>query len=382
MPVRPIYWKKITCIFALLAMTALSGCLGQAAIPVGFTAELSGKQSDLGVNVRNGVEMAVDEINAAGGISGRKIKLLIEDDLGTVEGAQAAQNRLIDAGATAILGHFTSSQTITGFAVAEARGTLLLSATASTALLSGKQDLFFRTVVSTDLIGHGAAQYLRQVKNFTRAAVIFDHDNDSYSTPMIAAFREQFTALDGQVLNETGFSSSSSPDFQPLIKQLQELDPEVLLIVASPLDTAMIAQTIQMEGWSPAKFAASWAQGEGLIQNGGNAVEGLEIIIGFDINDPSPALKTFNKAYEKRYGRKPAFTAMEGYETMQMLATALKETSGKSAGLQEALLELKDFSGLTGPIQMDKYGDAIRPLYIQRVNGHKFETIQSFAPAP
>ena len=144
----------------------------------------------------------------------------------------------------------------------------------------------------------------------------------------------------------------------------------------------MIAQQIRLKGWPVPLFAAPWAQGENLLQIGGKAVEGMEIIIPFDINNPSPALRAFKTRYQARFAHPPVFTAMYGYETMQMLAIALEKTGGKATGLPQTLLELGDFEGLTGPIRLDEYGDALRPLYIQRIHAGKFETIETLSPVP
>ena len=121
-------------------------------------------------------------------------------------------------------------------------------------------------------------------------------------------------------------------------------------------------------------------EGDALIQNGGKSVEGMEIVIGFDANSSAAALQQFKANYLKRFSSQPIFTAMEGYETMQMLVAALNKTGGNAAGLPDALTGLKDFQGLTGPIFMDQYGDAIRPLYIQRVSNGQFETIETLPP--
>ncbi len=124
-----LFWFK-----ALLSLTCLallsSGCSSLAPIRIGFAAELSGKQNELAINLRDGVQLAVDDINASGGIKGRPVELLIEDDLGTPEGAKAAENKLIDAGVVAIVGHLTSGQTAAGYQVATERKTVLISATA------------------------------------------------------------------------------------------------------------------------------------------------------------------------------------------------------------------------------------------------------------
>ena len=371
------YWFLLAVILSTLGV---QGCLPKAPLRLGFTAELTGKQSELGDSLRNGVQLAVEELNAAGGIAGRPLELLVEDDAGVPDGARRAEEKLIDAGAVALIGHLTSSQTLAGYEVAQSRGVALLSATASTSLLSGKKDLFFRTVLSTDALGRGLARHVRQTRRLGRLAVIYDLDNNAYSEPFVEAFSDTFIALGGQVTGQATFSAGQAPDFAPLAAQLKAAQPEGVLLVTSPTDTAVIAQIMRLGGWRPALFSSSWAQGDGLIRNGGQAVEGMELILAIDTNDPAPALQAFKIRYEQRFAHAPNFYAIEGYETLQMLAMALKETGGQAKGLPEALSRLKGFQGLTGTIQMDEFGDALRPLYIQRVTQGRFETVDVFYP--
>lgn len=365
---------KIICFVILIFF--LNGCSSLQPLRVGFIAELSGKQSELSLNLRNGVQLAVEELNAAGGINGRKIELLVEDDLGTPEGAKKAENKLIDANVLAVIGHFTSNQTLAGYEIAEARKVLLLSATASTSLLTGKKDLFFRTVASTETMGRGMAQYIHDQRGFSRVSIIYDQDNNTYSEPLEQAFSQTLGKLGGNVTALVEFSGAQNTVFPELLNGLKPFDPQCVFIIASPANTALIAQSIRLKNWDIPLFSSSWGQGESLIHDGGKAVEGMELLIGFDVNDPSPELQLFKDNYEKRYVRPAVFSAMEGYETMQMLAAALKKTGGDAKGLAEALLALRDFQGLTGSIHMDEYGDAVRPLYIQQVRSGKFETIQ------
>jgi len=321
--------------------------------------------------------MAVDDINASGGINGRQIKLLVEDDMGTPDGARAAEKKLADSGVVAVIGHYTSDQTLAGLEVSSSKGILMLSATASTSVLTGKKDLFFRTVASTQSLGQGFAQYVCQTLGVPSIAIIYDRDNASYSMPMMEAFTDKFSTFGCKVYSQVEFSSTTSPDFSPLVDKLITPKPDAVFIIASPADAAVIAQIINLKHSDVRKFASSTAQSNILIQNGGKTVEGMEIIIAFDVNNPSSALQEFKSNFQKRYAVAPIFSAMEGYETMQMLAAALKKTGGESKGLSDALLSLNDFQGLTGSIRLDQYGDAIRPLYILRVNQGHFETVKT-----
>jgi branched-chain amino acid transport system substrate-binding protein len=369
-------WGWLVWLFLLVAGLALSGCQGQAAIRVGFVGELTGLQSDLGVHERNGVQLAVDEVNTRGGVAGRDIELIVRDDQGTPQGAQAADRELVDAGVVAIIGHATSGQTVAGLPVTTEAGVVLLSPSATTPDLSGLDDLFFRVIPTHLDQAQILARHARENRGIARVAIIFDTDNAAYSQSYQATFAETFRELGGQVTDVVNYSSAAKLDFEPLVLQLQAGQPEGLLIVASALDTALIAQQTRLLGWEPTLFASAWAQTDVLIQNGGQAVEGLETVIVFDVQSQAPAYRDFRARYQARFGYPPTFAAGEAYEAMMVLAAALEKTGGRAEGLPQALSEIRNFQGLIGELSLDEYGDASRTHFLIAVREGQFVTLK------
>jgi len=370
--------NKTICL--LLFTLLLFGCTSKNPILVGFTAQLTGKHSEMSINLRNGVRLAVEEINAAGGIDGRMIELLVEDDLGTPEGARAAENSLIDSGVVAVFGHLTSNQTVAGLEISQGRGVLLFSATAATSDLSGKDDLFFRTVATTDAMGAGFGHYIHQRRGLSSIAIIYDQENDTFSVPMKDAFIETFTNVGGNVGAQVAFPGGGELDYSPFVDELMALNPDGIFIIANPLDTALIAQTTRIKGFENPLFCTPWCQANTMLQNGGSAIEGVELIIANDINATNPALDAFKINYEERFALDPIFIAMQAYESMQILAQALEKTGGEPDGLPEALIEMESFQGLSGEIQFDTNGDAVRSFVIQGVIDGEFVTVEALEP--
>jgi branched-chain amino acid transport system substrate-binding protein len=360
-----------------IAAFFLVSCAGKEPIRVGFVAQLTGVQAELGVQERNGAQLAVEEINAAGGIAGRPIELILQDDLGTPEGAQAADQELIDAGVVAIIGHATSGQTMAGLAVTNPAHVVMLSPTTSTPELSGQDDYFFRIAYSLMNRAHALAQHIYQNRNITRIAVIYDTDNAAYSKAFLEAFAGKYQSLGGKLTAEAGFSSKSQPDFAPLVAQLRASNPDGLLIIAADIDTALIAQRTRLMDWPIPLFTTAWAQTETLVNNGGQAVEGLEIEIANALNNQAPAYLDFKTRYQARFGQAPAFGAALGYEAAKVLAAALQETNGKADGLAQALVGIKNFKGLSETFSFDRYGDVIRPFYLGAIRDGKYVDIEA-----
>jgi len=370
----------ITLLSSVLSLPVSGGCTRPGPIKVGFAGELTGKQSDPGVQSRNGALLALEALNESGGVAGRSLELLVRDDQGTPEGAQAADHELIDAGVVAIIGHITSEQSVAALPVMEEAGVVLLSPTSSTTELSGLDDHFFRVTATNIQEAHLLARHVYQQRGLSRVAVIYDDDNAAFSQNLWAGFAQAYQALGGQVSNEVRFFSSKEPDFAPLVAQLRASDPQGLFIIASALDTALIVQQVRLGGWQVPSFAGGWAYTEVLLQNGGRAVEGIEFIIAHDPNDQSPAFLDFQARYQVRFGRASTFASVFAYEAVMVLAAALEKTHGQAKGLPQALLETRDFEGLTGVISMDEYGDVVRTQFLSVVQDGQFVTLDRLEP--
>ncbi len=381
MPARDGPWAFILICFLIgTGVFILTGCGNREPIRLGFVAELTGRQAELGVQERNGVQMAIEKINASGGIAGRRIELVARDDLGTPEGAGNADRELIRMGVAAIIGHATSGQTIAGLPVVNEAHVVMLSPTTSTTELSGKDDYLFRVVQTLSDRAKGLARHIYQHRGVTRLAVIYDTNNAAYVRSYRNAFVEGYSSLGGKIAGEAGFSSIERPDFDLLLSKLRTNRAEGLLIIASDNDTAFIAQRSRLMGWKALLFTSAWAQTETLIKNGGMTVEGMEFEQAYGMGSQSPAFLDFKARYQERFGRAPSFSAALGYEAAIVLGAALHKTGGKAVGLKEALLGIRDFQGLVDPFSFDKNGDVMRPFYLGVVRDGKFVDLQRFEP--
>jgi branched-chain amino acid transport system substrate-binding protein len=151
------------------------------------------------------------------------------------------------------------------------------------------------------------------------------------------------------------------------------------MIVASAVDTAMIMQYTSLAGIESDFYTSSWAGTAKLIEAGGEAVQGLELITAFDPENPWPAFQDFKENYQERYGAVPGLLAPKSYDTVYILAAALEDNKGNSEGLLDAVLEISDYNGVEGMISINEFGDAMVNLYISQVIADEFiviETIQ------
>lgn len=344
-------------------------------IIVGFSAQLTGSQAELGVQERNGVQLAIEKINELGGVVGRKISLIVHDDLGVPNEAHAGDNELINKGAIAIIGHATTSQTLAGLKVTNPAEIIMIGATVSTPELSGLDDYFFRVHPSFKNRAQSFARYVYEHSNIKSMTIIYDEDNVAYAKNYSTIFTDEFQELGGQITDEVSFSSATQPNFSPLLEKLHASKAEGLIIVASDIDTALIAQRERIMDNKIPMFASAWSQTETLISNGGQAVEGMKIEQAYDLTRQSETFLDFKSRYKARFGNEASFGAAYSYEATLVLAEALKKTHGNKEGLKQALLQTHNFNGLMDTFSLDEFGDVDRSWYVSTISNGKFATV-------
>jgi branched-chain amino acid transport system substrate-binding protein len=366
--------------FALIVVIlfGLIGCGHKESILVGLAVELTGRQAEIGINIRDAALMAVDEVNAQGGINGRPVELVVRDDQGNSEVARQVDAELVSMGAVAIIGHYTSAQTAAVIDQMNTAQVVLISPSAASSAFSGQADYLFRLTSDTDFIGTKLGEHLAGGNNNSPLIGIYDENNLSFSKAFWDAVQESFTAAGGST--ESLPFNSTQADLQQVAAQVKEKQPGAVVIVASAVDTAVLVQYLRQTGVAVPLFASPWAHTSQLIEKGGQAVDGLVLSSFYDINNPRPEHLQFVQAFEKRFGRTPQLGTTQAYEAVMVLAEALRATNGGRAGLREALLALRDFPGILGPITFDSNGDVSRDIYIMRVEGGRIVEQEVISP--
>lgn len=365
--------------YVLLSLLFASSCSSPEPIRVGFVAGLTGPNAALGVDGRDGAVLAVEKINSEGGVNGSPLELVIRDDLGTSDGAIKADDELINEEKIfVIIGHMTSNTMMAVWSQFQDSGAIFLSPTVSTPQLSDMEDNFFRLIPVNSMFSGKLAEYAASNLALKRIAIFYDTDNASFTDTFRMGFTEKFIANGGEVVLDFPFSSSSAPNFRPALAKLKEQQLDSLCVIASAVDTALIAQQARLEGLDVQILTSNWALTEDLIENGGRAVDDIITVVAHDETNRSPEYLDFSARFEERFKREPTFAAGYGYESVLVLARALKETDGGMDGLADALLRTNNLKGVNGNISFDKYGDVLRTLYLIAVRDGKFMTEDVF----
>lgn len=359
----------------LAAAILLSTCGERPEILLGFSGQLTGISSDLGVQGRNGATLAVEDINAAGGVAGHKLKLLAEDDGNTPEGARHADEKLLDAGVVAVIGHMTSAQTLAAVDLFEARRAVLVSPTTATPALTGKVDQFFRLIPDNRAWGAALARHL--LRNGPREVfVLGDSDNASYVDAFNSAFVEDFTR-DGQgrVTGREWFSSRSGPDWSHEVERILQSGAKGVVLAASARDVAAFVKAKGLAGADLSVFCPTWPCTREIVLAGGPSVEGIVFSTCYSEENSSPSFKAFSARYEKRFGWPPNFAAAYSYEAVVLLSKALEKTGGRRQGLESALVSLGPVDGVIGEFTLDATGDVERESFLVTIENGRFRNV-------
>ncbi len=345
-------------------------------IKIGFSGCLTGHLSDLGINGRDGVILATEEINAKKGISGKKIELIIKDDKNDPAIAVKADKVLVSSGCIAIIGHMTSSMSVAAVPYINTTKTIMISPTTSTDKLEGIDDNFFRVISSNKMESEIIATYARNKLGVEKVVCLYDIGNKDFSESWLKNFEHFLKKTKKDVLYKLKFNSKNKISYLDIAKRLIGFETDGICIIAGAIHTAMICQQIRKMGYNIPIISSGWAASPELIKYGGSAVEGLIFPQVFNKNSKNPMYLDFRKNFKKRFGRGVSFAAVCGYEAAKFVFMALS-LPDKFSNIKKAMLKLEKFEGLQGEIFVDKYGDAKRDQFIITIKDGEFKTLET-----
>lgn len=359
----------------ILLASLLAGCGEKPPIVLGYIGGLTGRTADLGTAGRNGIQLAIDEINALGGIGGRRIQLVIKDDESTPDKGVLVTRELIDAKVDAILGPMTSNVAAVVAPLATQAGMLMMAGTVTTTELSAKDDQFFRPISSNDHHAEIMAGYLYQKRGVRRINAAVNLGNRSYTESWITNFEKSFTALGGKVDRAVRYASAQDTDFARLTKELLAGNPDAVILVTNAVDAALFANQVRQAGSQTLMATSEWAGTGKLIELGGGNVEGYIVPQYLNRQNTSPEFVKFRDAYRQRFQQDIGYPAAVAYDASRVLFKTLAERK-ENETLKQALLRIRTFPGLQEPIVFDDFGDVKSRTYLTRVKDGQYITIE------
>jgi branched-chain amino acid transport system substrate-binding protein len=346
-----------------------------ATIHISLTAPITGDYAEYGNNFKHSVEMAIDEINANGGVLNKKFKLSVGDSKGDPkESALLAQKWASDKTILAEIGDFTSTCCMAGQPIYKRAGMIQLSPTASHTKYAPGSKWSFSAY---------GTQYWEQpvmanlaVNKLGRKSIAMLYINNDWGVDTQKSFKENFEKLGGKIVAIESYFQGET-DFNAVLTKLKESAPDALFLATMYNDGALISKQREKMGWNLPVIGASALYSPKLIELGGSAVNGIYSNVSFFAQDPDPRIHTYVSTFEKKFGNTPNFAAALAYDCVYLLADAVKRAGATDrATVRDALANTKDFKGLAGSITFTPGGDAIKTYKpVQVVNG-TFELVK------
>ena len=375
--------KKLLCgvLASAMAFSVLAGCGGNSeggadsdVIKIGGIGPLSGPNSTYGISVKEGADLLAEEINAAGGINGKKVEFIFEDDQSDNTVAASAFNKLVDKdGVCAILGGVTSGTTLAIAPNSTNKKIPMITPTGTEPTITNVGgDFMFRGCFVDSFQGEILAKYTKEKLEKTTAAVLYNSSSD-YSKGIANAYKETLEKNGGQVLEFLSYGSDKETDFKAQLTKIKSANPDVIILPDYYNVVGLIAKQARDMGITSQFLGGDGWESEELTKIGGTAVDGAIYINHYYAEDTDENVKNFVDSYTKKYNKTPDCFAALSYDTAKILVKAIeKANSTDGTAIRDALAGM-EINSVTGNIKFNEERSAVKSAAIIKINGDKKE---------
>ncbi len=362
----------------LLAVTA--GAAGEP-IRIGQYGAFTGKNADFGVAARKGVILAFEEANAAGGVLGRPVELLLEDNESKDgESATIAKKFVSRDKVVAVLGGNTSSNSLEAAPVLQNAKIPMIAITSTNPRVTEIGDYIFRVCFIDPFQGAVLAKFAKETLKVRKVAVITSANN-AYSVGLSKVFRERFTAGGGTIVAEQRHNEGDK-DFRAQLTASKAAAPDAILATGNYTEAALICVQARQLGFTGPIFGGDAWEAPELMQIGGAAVEGTYYSVSYTSESPAPEVQAFVARFRARWeGETPDSIAALGYDAARLLADAMRRAgTTASTRLRDAIAATKDFPGVTGRTTLDARRNASKSAVMLMVKDGQFKFVETVSP--
>ncbi|HEX9241297.1 MAG TPA: ABC transporter substrate-binding protein [Anaeromyxobacter sp.] len=354
----------------------------------GHVGSMTGQEATFGDSTDKGIRLAIEQLNAKGGVKGKQLDLKTYDDQGKPEEAAVSATRLITQDkVTVLLGEVASSRSLAMAPIADANKVPHITPSSTNPKVTKDGDktrpYVFRVCFIDPFQGTVMAKFATQ-KGVKKVAILRDIGN-AYSVGLADYFLAKFKELGGTVVNDQSYKAGDQ-DFKAQLTAIKPKAPDAIYVPGYYTDVALIARQAKELGIKvPLMGGDGWDSAK-LFEIGGQAIEGSFFSNHYSPDDPSPRIQDFISKYKARHGAVPDSMAATGYDAAMVAADAIgraKDLTGEA--IAQAIAETKGFQGVTGVISIDADHNAVKPAVVLEVKGGKavwVATVTPDAPAP
>lgn len=367
---------KIIATCALLTAVALvsgcpksgnnSGSTSSNEILIGHYGSMTGSEATFGQSTDNGIKLAVEEMNAAGGINGKQIKLITYDDKGDTKEVGAAVTRLVaNDHVVAVLGEVASNLSLAGAPVCQEHGVPMVSPSSTNPQVTKIGDKIFRVCFIDPFQGYVCAKFAREQEGLKaeKIAILYDQ-TQAYSKGLAEEFEKAFESLGGTICENQAYSRGDQ-DFTAQLTAIRSSNADMVFVPGYYTDVGNIALQARKLGIEVPLFGGDGWDSSQLYEIGGDAVNGCYYSNHYSHEDPNPRVQDFIAKYKEQHGAIPDGLAALGYDAAMLLFDAMQRASSLGGDdLAAAIAQTKDFDGVTGNISIDEQHNAVKPAVI------------------
>ncbi len=345
--------SRVLILLVVLAMAGslVAGCGESNTIKIGTIQSISGPVSTYGIQTRDAIKMAVDEINAEGGVLGKQIELIVEDDEASPDKTTNAFKKLVAKDkVVSVIGALISKCTLAITKEAQAKKVVLLTPTSTNDTVTDAGDHVFMSCYNDSFQGQVGAQFAYETLKAKNAAILYDITND-YSKGLTTNFKEKFEALGGKVVASESYSAGDK-DFNAQLTKIKATKPDILFIPDYYNTVSLIAKQVRSQGINITMLGADgWDE---ITNNAGDEVLGSYYCNHYSPMSNDPDVQSFVEKYTEKYKATPNALAALGYDATYILIDAIERAGSTDSDKIKAALMETDGKFVTGNIRFNE----------------------------
>ncbi len=349
-------------------------------VKIGFFMSISGRDASFGEAALRGARLAVDDLNAAGGILGRPAALVVEDNRSLPGESATAVKKLIGRDkVVALVGECASSRTLEAAPLAQAAGVPLVTPASTNPKVTAVGDCVFRVCFADPFQGAVLATYAWKNLGRRRAALLVD-STASYSVGLAEVFSRTFTGLGGEIVASQKYGGGDK-DFRAQLTAIRAAGADAIFLPGYYVEAGLAARQARELGLTATLLGGDGFEAPQLLEIGGEALEGAVYSTHYSAESADPLSRGFVEAYTRRHGSAPVGLAALTYDAVRLIADAARRAGSVEPGaLKGALAATRDFPGVTGRTGFDENRDAQKAAAIIAVRGGRCVFVESVRP--
>ena len=361
--------------FVMIVSFALTGCEAKNEIKIAVAGPFTGSIAAFGEMIKRGAELKAKEINAAGGVNGKTLTLIFEDDAGKDKEASLVAERIAsNRQILAVVGHFNSNCSLAGKPIYKRAGIVELSPGSTNVRVAAGSEWTFRNIYRDDFQAAFAAKYIKYIlADIQKVAIFFD--NDDYGRGLKESFTAAAKELGLEIVGMEAYDRDNT-DFKAQLTSIKAKQPHLIFLSGLYSQAGLIASQAREAGITAQLFGADGVDSPDFLEIAGDAAEGTYVTTPFVFRLDDPKAQKMATAFEEMHGVAPDTWAALTYDAVGMIVEAIEKGGENRKAIRDHLASIdspeKGYTGITGLTYFDENGDCTKPAFVKIVKNGEF----------